>query len=287
MVACIYSPLLESKGKVSNELIFVTDLLPTLLRLNIPIDDDSLDGFNQWDTISLGTPSPRKEVLYNIDQITGYSGLMIDGWKLVNGSENINYSEWLGSSGRENINISIESYIKNVLESDVALSLPTLDTSLISSLRDQATIICEKNSADLKCNPLETPCIFNVIEDPCEFNNLAGVQPKILANLLARLEFHYKNIIPTRRKFSDSNCDPKNFKVKVGNSTEVFTWNWWQDDELEFKETHNYILLYLVLAAALLFFVGAMCVYNRITMSKKNTYNLEIDENLEVPKPRF
>lgn len=195
--------------------MYVTDILPTLLNAaNISINDNSLDGFNQWDTISLGMKSPRKEILYNLDQIVGFSGLLQQQWKVVNGSENIKYSDWFGSSGREHVNISVKSYIKDVLQSEAALSLPKkLDPNLISALRHQATVFCGEKKPDLECNPLAAPCLFNVIDDPCEFNNLADMNPGLLATLLSRVDNHYKNIIPTRRKFSDANCDPKNFNL--------------------------------------------------------------------------
>jgi arylsulfatase A-like enzyme len=55
VVAAIYSPLIKSPQRVSHELMHVTDLLPTLAAIaNITIKDSSIDGVNQWETISIG-----------------------------------------------------------------------------------------------------------------------------------------------------------------------------------------------------------------------------------------
>lgn len=74
-------------GQVAPEtvrgLIHVTDMFPTLaglaggdLSLSKP-----LDGMDQWATISTGAPSPRTELLYNVNPLAG--ALREGDWKLV------------------------------------------------------------------------------------------------------------------------------------------------------------------------------------------------------------
>lgn len=227
VVACVYSPLIKASNRVSKEFIHVADLLPTLAgAANIEINDKSLDGINQWETIAGNYPSPRNEILYNIENINGYSAIVHEGWKLVNGSENINNSNWFGSSGIY-YNISFDSYVKNILESDTSKHLPGLNSALIQSLRLDATLKCTYNQEISKCNPLKAPCLFNLIEDPCEQNNLAESHKAKLDFLQSRLSFHIKNVLPTRRRFKDAKCDPINFNN---------TWNWWQDDERDIND---------------------------------------------------
>lgn len=200
----------------------VTDLLPTFAGLaNIKINDKSLDGFDQWETISTGALSPRNEVLYNIESVLGYSALMNDGWKLVNGSENMKYAGWLGRSGVEDVNVTFENYSKTVVESEAARSFPTIDLESMKKMRNDATVKCTVKVNATKCDPIVAPCLFNIFDDPCEQNNLAVIHSEKVKFLLGILNHHLNEMIPMRRKITDPNCDPKNYNN---------TWTWWQDE---------------------------------------------------------
>jgi arylsulfatase A-like enzyme len=70
-------------GSTVNEMLHVVDMYPTLVRLagaklgkNKP-----LDGMDVWATISRGEPSPRTEVIYNVEPFR--AGIRQGDWKLV------------------------------------------------------------------------------------------------------------------------------------------------------------------------------------------------------------
>lgn len=69
--AFVYSDLIKHKGRVSHELIDITDWVPTIYHLaggNADLLHKYLDGKNVWGTISnKDIPSPRDEILHNID----------------------------------------------------------------------------------------------------------------------------------------------------------------------------------------------------------------------------
>lgn len=62
--------LIKKKTRVCTALIDATDWAPTLYHLgggNAELISAMTDGMNVWDTISQDTPSPRDEILHNID----------------------------------------------------------------------------------------------------------------------------------------------------------------------------------------------------------------------------
>lgn len=71
------------RAGVVNEPMHMVDWYPTLASLAgaSSVSKKQLDGTDVWSTISSGAPSPRKEVLYNVDPFGG--GLGVGDWKLV------------------------------------------------------------------------------------------------------------------------------------------------------------------------------------------------------------
>jgi arylsulfatase A-like enzyme len=70
-------------GGTVNQMIHVVDTFPTLVALagGSTARCKPLDGLNVWDTISQGKPSPRNEVIYNIEPFR--AGVRQGDWKLI------------------------------------------------------------------------------------------------------------------------------------------------------------------------------------------------------------
>ena len=88
----VYSKLLEYPGRVSNDLMHVTDWLPTLVNLaggNISTGN-IFDGFDQWNTLQNMEPSPRTEILLNIDLAVWRNlALRVGDWKVIHDRKSI------------------------------------------------------------------------------------------------------------------------------------------------------------------------------------------------------
>jgi len=70
-------------GSTVDEVIHVVDMYPTLVGLagGSTAKAKSLDGLDVWPTLSEGKPSPRTEVVYNIEPFA--AGVRQGDWKLV------------------------------------------------------------------------------------------------------------------------------------------------------------------------------------------------------------
>ncbi|KAH6939115.1 hypothetical protein HPB50_015769 [Hyalomma asiaticum] len=84
--AFVWSPLLTNTRRVSNQLIHITDWLPTLYSMGGGKAHTlgKLDGFDMWEPLRSGVGSPRVQMLYNIDyRLFNASALRLCHYKLV------------------------------------------------------------------------------------------------------------------------------------------------------------------------------------------------------------
>lgn len=88
-VAAIWSPRLNSSARVCNNLIHITDWLPTLY---IAAQGNSRelkehDGVNQWNMLmNKNEPPARNKLLLNMDEISRTEGAILDKYKLIRGT---------------------------------------------------------------------------------------------------------------------------------------------------------------------------------------------------------
>jgi arylsulfatase A-like enzyme len=83
VVAVVNWPGRVPAGSVVNRPVHIVDMFPTLAGLaGAPLDKHQpLDGMDMWPTLSQGKPSPRTEVVYNIEPFR--AGLRNGDWKLI------------------------------------------------------------------------------------------------------------------------------------------------------------------------------------------------------------
>ncbi|XP_071529471.1 arylsulfatase B-like isoform X2 [Panulirus ornatus] len=84
--AFVHSPLLPNPGTVSHQLLHVTDWYQTFMGLAGGVAPSDIDGVDQWAAITGATPSPRTQMIYNIDNTTHFSaGIRVGDYKLLVG----------------------------------------------------------------------------------------------------------------------------------------------------------------------------------------------------------
>ncbi|KAK6619656.1 hypothetical protein RUM43_012413 [Polyplax serrata] len=156
--AALWSPLLQHTKRVSNQMMHMSDWLPTLYSaagFNVS-DLGHIDGMDMWSTLVHNTESPRTEIFHNYDEREIYSALVMGSWKFVEGSAQFgDYDEWYGETGRdENLRYDIDK----VLDSDVNRALRSylsekntteagdwnpITINTIYSMRESSLVTCE------------------------------------------------------------------------------------------------------------------------------------------------
>lgn len=204
---------------------------------------DNIDGRDLWKTISEDADSPRKEMVYNIDDIYNYAAVRQGDWKYVIGTTS-GQNLWYGNSGKtDSYKYDVESVLNsetatvlsalltfkqieeknNIKEKNgTAYSARLLDSETILRIRRQAEITCPtvNVSESQECKPLEAPCVFNIKEDPCERVNVAQDNLEVLENLQRLVEKYRKTAVKPRNVPRDPNADPAFYNN---------TWTNWKD----------------------------------------------------------
>ncbi|XP_073998030.1 arylsulfatase B-like [Rhodnius prolixus] len=207
--ALLWSPKLNKKHRVLNNLMHISDWLPTLYTSaggNLE-DLGNIDGINQWYYFVNDTAEPRNEILQNIDDIHGYSAMRFNEYKYVNGTTFFGFLDYWG--GKEDSN-NLQYNTSAILKSEVMQSLTnSLSEELIIKLRNAAKLSCHKSKQREICDSKKSPCLFNIKEDPCETNNILTNNKKIVREIERKLVAFRRTMIPPRNKRTESIANPR------------------------------------------------------------------------------
>ncbi|KAK8402796.1 hypothetical protein O3P69_000844 [Scylla paramamosain] len=216
----LWSPHIVNPGRVSHQMIHITDWLPTLISAagGDPSSLESIDGLDLWETLTQDHPSPRTEFLVNIDPKLNSAAIRIGDWKLLYNPQAFghHWDFWFGPSGRNETapETQLDVILEQVENSLAAKAIKTIYPEAFTdmkSLRLQSEVHCEPvpKNATLSCNSQEHPCLFHIPSDPCEYHNLATAYPLHVNVLRAKLKLYNATVVPPRNKPWDPKANPK------------------------------------------------------------------------------
>lgn len=149
-------------------------------------DLGDIDGLNMWPTLlNKKVPSPREEVLLNVDPIDSIGGFRKGDWKLIVSDTTVDGSDWYGPSGLEDSNVtdSFDDWVwrNGSVIKDILLETKKWLVNINDTWRQDAAIVCGENFLPVsgKCDFSEGPCLYNITEDPCEYKNIAKLFPDV------------------------------------------------------------------------------------------------------------
>ncbi|XP_054152458.1 arylsulfatase J-like [Oppia nitens] len=173
--AFIWSPLLKNSGYISDSYIQVFDWLPTILEAIDPKVYDQnrhkFDGISQWKTLNTKKCQNKNQLLLNIDPIWNMSSIIINQWKLIQGS------------------------------------VPK-DMSPESDLWSQSFDEDNDFKVDLQRNQSVVYKVLQQMNHPCELNNVAKSFPQIVTQLWQSIQQYNRTAVPPLNKPIDSNANP-------------------------------------------------------------------------------
>ncbi|KAL7731342.1 hypothetical protein ACLKA6_000461 [Drosophila palustris] len=197
VAGAIWSPLLEARGYLFTQPIYVGDFLPTLAHAaGIELSESlKLDGIDLWPQLSGPKDAVHvpREILHNLDDVWHVSSLMLGQWKYVNGTTSSGqYDNVLTYRELDDLDPRQRRYVVEVRNSPASKALSRFDLqrltqSRVNILLRSATVRC--GDMQRGCNALLEECLYDLSEDPCEQNNLAYSEPhsEVLSALRQRV----------------------------------------------------------------------------------------------------
>ncbi|XP_005090306.1 arylsulfatase B [Aplysia californica] len=170
------------KGTVNRELIHVSDWFPTLVGLAQGSLNGTkpLDGVDQWDTISQGTPSKRTVLLHNIDPLSRNHGAPL-------------YNDTFDTSKKAAIRVGHMKLITGIPGNGSWVAPPGQTEDVVSD----GHVPRHKNV-----------WLFNITADPTEHHDLSDQMPGTVRNLLDILQRFNQTAVPARFPPFDKNSNP-------------------------------------------------------------------------------
>ncbi|XP_038062003.1 arylsulfatase B-like [Patiria miniata] len=182
-VGFIAGPVLPKsvRGTINTGLCHVSDWFPTLVRgvakkrLNNIMP---LDGVNVWRSISQGKPSPRKELLHNIDPLQSPAEWTETDERLWGRLDGLVFNATI----RAAIRVGNWKLITGHAGPSKWTPPPESTTDVYRFVEEVSTRTCVR--------------LFNVQTDPSEHYNMAASQPDVVGRLLARLAQFQASSVP-------------------------------------------------------------------------------------------
>lgn len=181
VAGAIWSPLLQARGNIFTQTLYVGDFLPTLAHaagIELP-DSLKLDGIDLWPELSGPKEAVHlpREILHILDDEWSVSSVMLGQWKYVNGTTSagsvdnvLTFREW------DELDPRASRYVVEVRNSPASKALARYDLqrltqSRVNAISRSASVRC--GDMQRGCNALLEECLYDLSLDPCENNNLA------------------------------------------------------------------------------------------------------------------
>lgn len=212
--AFIWSPLLRRSGRISSQMMHITDWLPTLYsaaggdvsRLGV------IDGIDMWEALCEDLPSPRHEILLNIDSAANSSALIVGNRKVFLTStfpDELRYHRSEVPGGTRPVEGLDEMMLKSRTGTVLRDFYKVEKLSIRPNWRQEVVVNCSQYNPGSNFVANSSPYYFDIQRDPCELENLAAINATEVDELMEKLAAYAASMIPPANKPIDPRGLPK------------------------------------------------------------------------------
>ena len=214
-VGFVHSKLLQKHRYISNNLLHVSDWLPTLYSAagGSISELGTIDGMDMWNMLSTNGTAVRREVLHNIDPASHFSAIRVGDYKLVQGDISGGRNDmWYPCNPPRYENAS--NYYADP-DTYSFIQSENIDIKIHINKRESPhtpiNIDCGNPPENYtkNCEPKKAPCLFHIPTDPCEYKNIADKSPEIVQVLLDRIKVYASGAVKPVNKPADPAANPK------------------------------------------------------------------------------
>ncbi|KAH6939632.1 hypothetical protein HPB50_020233 [Hyalomma asiaticum] len=210
--AFLWSPLLATRGRVSQQLMHVADWLPTLYSAagGDPATLQHLDGIDMWRHLSEDLSSPRTDILYNIDPVSNTAALRQGDYKLVLGTASGGRSDErtpIPGSPRPDEDLDLLTARSKAADALRLFYKNASRTQASAQWRQKTSLRCDESGEPSNFVSGAPPYLFDLAKDPCELHNLASTE--LVASLKRKLEEYEATSMSPRLRPVDPKAFPE------------------------------------------------------------------------------
>lgn len=202
----------QLKPRFSNQLMHITDILPTLYTAaggNVHILGN-IDGISQWEKLKNDNNESnddyeiRQHLLHNIDHEKHFWAVRYYNFKLKNGTWDENYGNWYEAPGQ------LSEHPTNGICYNCTNVYRILKQHGFQPNPKKFQVNCNRKENPLIDCPINEMCLYDIKQDPCELTNLAPEYSELTRKIYNEIYQHYN------RQYSkpvnqpvDPEADPK------------------------------------------------------------------------------
>ncbi|XP_075724775.1 arylsulfatase J isoform X2 [Rhipicephalus microplus] len=217
--AFVWSPLMADRSpRVSNQLMHVTDWVPTIVHLaggdaKILGEVANFDSYNQWPAISKNLASPRKSIVHRFDLAGQNFVILLGRYKgFVAKHSSISWekkSTWFPPVGLElKPSTDFEKLVSSCQAYKALQRFHGNGFKLTDPTRRGSLLNCTRIAKPVGCHVGRGPCIFDLAKDPCEQDNIVDKHPAILMKMKQTIIYGDSYVPWENEKLGDSDADP-------------------------------------------------------------------------------